>query len=93
IRIETHRREEGIEIAISDTGVGVPDSDLGRIFDPFYTTKEVGAGTGLGLSTSYGIIKRHGGEMTVESEVGQGATFTVWLPFEPPAEGADSTGV
>ncbi|MFP6640762.1 MAG: PAS domain-containing protein, partial [Myxococcota bacterium] len=50
IRIETHRREEGIEIVISDTGVGVADADLGRIFDPFYTTKEVGAGSGLGLS-------------------------------------------
>lgn len=91
IRIETHRREAGIEILISDTGVGVAEADLSRIFDPFYTTKEVGAGTGLGLSTSYGIIKRHGGEISVDSQFGQGATFVVWLPFEPPAESLGAT--
>ena len=82
IEISTCQRDGGIEIAISDTGPGIADADLARIFDPFYTTKEVGAGTGLGLSTSYGIVKQHGGEMTATSEAGQGARFTVWLPYE-----------
>ena len=82
IEISTCQRDGGIEIAISDTGPGIADADLARIFDPFYTTKEVGAGTGLGLSTSYGIVKQHGGEMTATSEAGQGARFTVWLPNE-----------
>ena len=87
IRIESSRRDEGIEVSISDTGVGIRDEDLPRIFDPFFTTKEVGEGMGLGLSTSYGIVKRHGGEMCVESVSGEGATFTLRLPFETPPEG------
>ena len=83
IRIVSEPRDEGVAIRISDTGVGIDADQVGRIFDPFYTTKEVGAGTGLGLSTSYAIVKRHGGRMTVESTPGQGATFEVWLPNEP----------
>jgi signal transduction histidine kinase len=55
-----------------------------RIFDPFFTTKPTGEGTGLGLSVSYGIIKNHGGEITVESEPGEGSTFTVILPVKSP---------
>ncbi|MDE0886326.1 MAG: ATP-binding protein [Myxococcota bacterium] len=82
IEITTRERDAGIEIAIRDTGAGIAESNLPRIFDPFYTTKEVGAGTGLGLSTSYGIVKQHGGEMTVSSELGQGACFRVWLPHD-----------
>jgi two-component system NtrC family sensor kinase len=69
------------EIAITDTGCGIPDADLQRIFEPFYTSKEVGKGTGLGLSVSYGIIKAHGGEIVVESTVGTGSTFRVFLPL------------
>jgi signal transduction histidine kinase len=71
---------EWITIAISDTGIGIPDDHLSKIFDPFYTTKPVGEGTGLGLSISYGIIERHGGEITATSEVGSGSTFTVRIP-------------
>jgi len=69
-----------IEIAVADTGKGIPESELTRIFDPFYTTKEVGKGTGLGLSISYSIIEKLGGHITVESKVGEGTVFTILLP-------------
>jgi two-component system, NtrC family, sensor kinase len=69
-----------VEIAISDTGCGIPAANLPRIFDPFFTSKEVGKGTGLGLSVSYGILKSHGGEIKVESTVGEGTTFRIFLP-------------
>ncbi|MGQ9631469.1 MAG: ATP-binding protein [bacterium] len=78
----TTRREGGeIEISFSDTGPGIPRENLKRIFDPFFTTKEVGEGTGLGLSVSYGIIREHGGTITVKSWEGEGATFTILLPL------------
>ena len=73
-----------IEIAISDTGCGIPEANLQRIFDPFFTSKEVGKGTGLGLSVSYGIVRAHGGEIDVESTVGEGTTFRVCLPVKMP---------
>jgi len=65
---------------ISDTGSGIPDDVKEKIFDPFFTTKEAGKGTGLGLSISYGIIKEHGGEITVESAVDKGTTFRIAIP-------------
>jgi signal transduction histidine kinase len=68
------------EVLISDTGHGIPADKLNQIFDPFFTTKESGQGTGLGLSIAYGIIARHGGSISVESEVAKGTTFTVRLP-------------
>lgn len=71
----------GVAITVSDTGVGIPQEDFKRIFDAFYTTKPR-AGTGLGLSISYALVARHGGQMSVESVVGQGSTFTVWLPAD-----------
>lgn len=80
ITIRTWAEDNSIKIAISDTGCGIPPSDLVRIFDAFYTTKEVGKGTGLGLSISAEIVKKHNGEIGVESEVGKGTTFTVRLP-------------
>ncbi len=73
-----------VEIAIKDSGCGIPEANLQRIFDPFFTSKEVGKGTGLGLSVSYGIIKAHGGRIHVESVVGEGSTFHVYLPIESP---------
>jgi two-component system NtrC family sensor kinase len=71
-----------VEISITDTGCGIPEANLQRIFDPFFTSKDVGKGTGLGLSVSYGIVKAHGGKISVESVVGAGTTFRVHLPVQ-----------
>jgi len=71
---------EMVEIAITDTGCGIPEADLQRIFDPFFTTKGVGKGTGLGLSVSHGTIESHGGVTEVESLVGEGTEFRIYLP-------------
>jgi two-component system NtrC family sensor kinase len=83
--------QKGVEITIADTGCGIPQEDLDKLFDPFFTTKEVGKGTGLGLAVSYGIVQRHGGTIRVQSEVGRGSTFTVWLPVEEPREEHENT--
>jgi two-component system NtrC family sensor kinase len=74
-----------LEVVVTDTGCGIPQANLQRIFDPFFTSKEVGKGTGLGLSVSYGIVKAHGGRISVESVVGVGTTFRVCLPVTPPS--------
>ena len=74
--------KKGVAIALEDTGCGIPAEHMGKLFDPFFTTKDVGQGTGLGLSVSLGIVQRHGGTITVKSEVGKGSTFTIWLPLE-----------
>jgi PAS domain S-box-containing protein len=74
-------------VRIIDTGTGIPADLLSRIFDPFFTTKPVGEGTGLGLSVSLGIVLEHGGQITVESQLGEGSQFTVWLPLEAPEGG------
>jgi len=71
-------------LTVSDTGTGIAPENLRRIFDPFFTTKPEGEGTGLGLSVSYGIIARHHGEITVDSALGRGTTFTIRLPVAPP---------
>jgi two-component system NtrC family sensor kinase len=72
---------EMVQLVLRDTGHGIREEDLGRIFDPFFTTKEVGHGTGLGLAISFGIVREHGGTITVESELGVGTTFTIELPL------------
>jgi len=69
-----------VRIEVSDTGMGIPKEHMGKIFDPFFTTKPVGQGTGLGLATVYGIVKQTGGFITVDSEVGRGTTFRIFLP-------------
>jgi signal transduction histidine kinase len=83
VTISTRHEGESVVVTFSDTGKGIPADNLSRIFDPFFTTKPVGEGTGLGLSITYGIVERHGGSISVESQVGTGTTFTLTLPIEP----------
>jgi two-component system, NtrC family, sensor kinase len=80
IAVRSHCDGGNIVVSISDTGCGIPEDKLDRIFEPFYTTKDVGKGTGLGLSIAYDIIKKHGGEIKVESRVGSGTTFRIYIP-------------
>lgn len=82
IRIKTGHAGEKIWIEISDDGSGMDEKTLKNIFDPFFTTKPVGQGTGLGLSLSYGIINDHKGKIELESELGHGTTFRIWLPID-----------
>jgi len=81
IRIATSVEDNNIRLDISDTGCGIPQNAINRIYDPFYTSKEIGHGTGLGLSISHGIIKKHGGRMAVDSEEGKGTEFSIFLPI------------
>jgi PAS domain S-box-containing protein len=83
VTVRTRPATDGVEIDVVDTGHGIDPSIRDRIFDPFFTTKPIGQGTGLGLSTSYGIVKAHGGRIDVESSPGQGSRFTVRLPLSP----------
>jgi two-component system cell cycle sensor histidine kinase/response regulator CckA len=76
-----------VRIEVSDTGAGIPKENLTKIFEPFFTTKAVGQGTGLGLSTVYGVVKQTGGFITVDSEIGRGAAFHVYLPRHAAAPG------
>jgi two-component system, NtrC family, sensor kinase len=80
IKIATFDQNEVVTATISDSGCGIPPSLMDQIWDPFFTTKDVGQGVGLGLAVTYNIIKMHGGEVHVESKEGQGSKFTVRLP-------------
>jgi len=80
ITISTWQEEQKVAIAIQDTGVGINPENLDLIFEPFYTTKPVINGTGLGLSVCHGIVQAHHGEISVESYPGEGSTFTILLP-------------
>ncbi len=73
---------DAVQIVLSDTGVGIPPENIGKIFDPFFTSKDVGQGTGLGLAITHGIIEAHGGSITVDSIPGEGATFTITMPLD-----------
>jgi two-component system NtrC family sensor kinase len=84
--------EPMVEISIVDTGCGISEQNLQRIFDPFFTSKAVGKGTGLGLSVSHGVVQAHGGLIEVESKVGVGSTFRVFLPLHTPAPENDTGG-
>jgi PAS domain S-box-containing protein len=82
IHLRTEVRDGRVVVSVSDTGAGISPENLGRIFDPFFTTKKVGVGTGLGLSTCYSIVRRNGGTLRVESQLGRGSTFQVHLPVD-----------
>lgn len=82
VRIASFSRDDCVFVEISDDGCGIPEENLKSIFNPFFTTKDVGEGTGLGLSISYAIVQKHGGEILVRSEVGKGTTFTIQLPLD-----------
>ena len=84
-------KDRAILIQVRDTGCGIAHDVIDRIWDPFFTTKEVGKGVGLGLALSYNIVKRHGGEISVKSAVGEGSQFTVRLPVRGEVE--DRNGV
>lgn len=84
IRVITRNWDDkGVAISIEDNGVGMDDMAMSRVFNPFYSTREQGEGTGLGLSVSYGLVRRYGGNISVQSLPGEGACFTIWLLTEP----------
>ena len=78
---KTKKLNDRIEIRVEDNGNGIPQNIIDKIFQPFFTTKPTGQGTGLGLSLSYDIVKAHGGEIKVETKEGVGAEFIVRLPY------------
>jgi two-component system, NtrC family, sensor kinase len=81
LTIVTRGDRDGAVVEIADTGSGIPAEQLSRIYDPFFTTKEIGKGTGLGLSITYGIVQEHGGSITCDSQIGQGTRFSIRLPL------------
>jgi two-component system, NtrC family, sensor kinase len=80
VSVSTKKKINGIEITVADNGNGIPGKILENIFQPFFTTKPTGQGTGLGLSLSYDIVKAHGGELKVETKEGEGSVFLIQLP-------------
>ena len=84
LTIKTCCKDDGISVVVEDTGTGIPDAILDQIFLPFFTTKEVDQGTGLGLSVVYGIVKEHGGTVSVRTRERQGSAFELFLPFKRP---------
>ena len=86
LTLTTRTEGSGVAVEVADDGAGIAPEVLPKIFDPFFSTKEIGKGTGLGLSISYKIVQQHGGRIDVESKPGSGTRFTVWLPHTPPAD-------
>lgn len=92
IRVTTGYTDDELFVQVADNGSGIAPENLQRIFDPFFTTKAVGTGTGLGLALSYGIVQKHNGRIEVQSELGVGTQFTVWLPRRQPEPSRETTG-
>jgi PAS domain S-box-containing protein len=88
VTLRTRFHSGRVEVEVADTGAGIPPEALPKIYDPFFTTKRIGEGTGLGLALSYGIVRDHGGTIEVESEVGRGTTMTLNFPPAPMRRGA-----
>jgi signal transduction histidine kinase len=82
IYISTYHDQEQIVLTFADTGEGIAPEHLARLFDPFFTTREIGQGVGLGLTIAYDIVSKHGGSIAVESNLGEGATFTLRIPVQ-----------
>ena len=80
LTLATRAEDDAVVVEVRDTGTGIRREDIKRIYDPFFTTKGIGRGTGLGLAVSYGILQEHGGAISVDSAPGQGTTFQVALP-------------
>lgn len=86
VRISSEIAGQNVRVIFQDNGPGIPEANLSKVFDPFFTTKEAGKGTGLGLSLCYGIVKDHGGSITIRSRPGEGATFIIELPLAAETE-------
>ena len=80
VEIETEEQDRMLVVRVRDSGIGIAAENITKIYDPFFTTKSVGQGTGLGLAVSYGIVQEHSGRIFVESSPGQGTTFTIKIP-------------
>jgi len=81
VSVSTKKIENKVEVRVKDNGNGIAQKEVNKIFQPFFTTKPTGQGTGLGLSLSYDIIKAHGGEIKVETKEGEGSEFIIQLPI------------
>jgi signal transduction histidine kinase len=91
IKVETSCADNWVKVCMTDTGEGIPPENMDKIFEPFFTTKEIGQGTGLGLSVTYGLVRDMGGNIHVDSVVGNGTTFTVMFPAADTREKAAGT--
>jgi two-component system NtrC family sensor kinase len=84
--LSTMMKNEGVEVRVSDDGIGIPNEDIKRVFEPFFSTKEVGKGTGLGLYVASMLVKKHHGKIDVDSKEGKGTTFTIRFPISEETE-------
>jgi two-component system NtrC family sensor kinase len=81
-QVQSQNDLEWVTVSLQDSGIGIPSENLERIFEPFFTTRQGEDGTGLGLAISYSIVSEHGGFIDVNSQPGEGARFTIWLPVK-----------
>jgi len=91
LSVKSESRPGRVRVTFQDNGPGMPEENLSKIFDPFFTTKEAGKGTGLGMSLSYGIVRDHGGSISVQSKLGEGARFDIELPLSAARDGTQTS--